>query len=136
MSFFTLKFLYELGDLKVHRDNAVLTDNQEGIESWFFGQEHYGSKNHHLESRRHEQYPTAQGPVKGNNARHHRRSLISSNVIRFPNGCIVFGGATGFGDPALESMFQSCGQPSGLVQILMRALWISRSASRCPAVEK
>ena len=109
LSFLDLKFLYDLGDVDVHWESAVVVDFQVGLESWFFAPEHYHSKGHRLEARRHEEYPAVHGPVQGNNARHHRRALISNNVIGFPNGCMVLGGAQGFGAPALEAMFQSCG---------------------------
>ena len=92
LSFLDLKFLYDLGEVDIHWDNAAPTDFQAGLESWFFSPEHYHSKCHRYESRRHEEYPAVQGPVKGNNVRHHRRALISNNVIGFPNGCMVLGG--------------------------------------------
>ena len=62
-----------------------------------------------------------QGSVASNSMRHFRKSLVSNNVIGFPNGCMVFGGRQGYATPTTENAIQVCGLPFGLMQLLMQA---------------
>ena len=54
--------------------------------------------------------------------RHYRKSLVSNNVIGFPDGCLVFGGRQGYATPTTENAFQTCGVMHPLLQLLMQGL--------------